>query len=83
MRESRTHGTGGGRKVTRVPYREAAILLHCICRLTAVRPEGANHQWKRNQYDPQFHGRFPVRAENPTVSPTGREAVQRVCGGGG
>src|SRR6516225_9951969 len=24
-----------------------AILLHCICRLLAVRLEGANHQWRK------------------------------------
>ena len=23
------------------------FLLHCICRLLAVRPEGANHQWRK------------------------------------
>jgi hypothetical protein len=28
--------------------RQGAWLLRCICRLLAVRPEGANHQWRKN-----------------------------------
>ena len=48
MRESCTYGSVRGVRGNSRPYRVRCFLLHCICRLLAVRPEGANHQWRRN-----------------------------------
>ena len=48
MRESRTYGSGRGARGNSRPYREAPNLLHCMSPVVAVRPEGANHQWRRN-----------------------------------
>ena len=49
MRERRTSGSvRGARDETRVPTATGAILLRCMSPLLAVRPEGANHQWRRN-----------------------------------
>ena len=30
------------------PVSGGTTVLHCICRLLAVRPEGADHQWREN-----------------------------------
>ena len=38
---------GGGREVTRVPTAKIR-LLQCMSPQVAVRPEGANHQWRKN-----------------------------------
>jgi len=46
MRESRTYGSGRGARGNSRPYRERCNLLQC--RVVAVRPEGAKHQWRKN-----------------------------------
>src|SRR4029077_15328828 len=47
MRESRTYGSvRGACDETHVPT-ATRNLLRCICRFLAVRPEGADHQWRK------------------------------------
>ena len=46
MRESCTYGSVRGALSNERPYRDS--LLQCISPVMAVRPEGANHQWRKN-----------------------------------
>jgi hypothetical protein len=48
MRESRTYGSVRGARGNSRPYRESRRLLQCMSPKLAVRPEGANHQWRKN-----------------------------------
>ena len=45
MRESRTYGFVRGARGNSRPYR-VTLLLRCQSPVVAVRPEGANHQWR-------------------------------------
>jgi len=48
MRESRPYGSvRGARDETRVPTATARYLVRCMSPEMAVRPEGANHQWRK------------------------------------
>jgi hypothetical protein len=47
MRESRTYGSVRGALSNERPYRDRSFLLRCMSPLLAVRPEGADHQWRK------------------------------------
>ena len=49
MRESRTRTVlCGGRAMKHTSLPLQSSLLRCMSRLLAVRPEGANHLWRKN-----------------------------------
>ena len=47
MRESCMYGSVRGARGNSRPYRDRPYLLRCMSPVLAVRPEGANHQWRK------------------------------------
>ena len=69
MRESLMYGSVRGARGNSRPYRDD--LLHCTSQLLAVRPEGANHQWRRNPPRRSANASSDVGWSNPITGIAG------------